>query len=98
MPVSGMALAYTATGGLLLFSGFKGSTIADTVKHILQGNLNVTAGETIGTPSVSENGSASGTAGNVPDVSATAVTEHMEHGSSQGDRCPGDTSQSPVAS
>jgi hypothetical protein len=69
-----MALAYTAAGGLLLFSGFKGSTISDTVKHVLQGNLNVTPGETIGTPSISDTSgtSSGGSGGNVPDVSATA--------------------------
>lgn len=72
MPVSGMALAYTATGGLLLFSGYKGSTIPDTVKHVLQGNLNVTPGETIGTPTVTDSSGASGAGGNVPDVSASA--------------------------
>ena len=36
-----------ATGGLLLFSGIKGATIADTVKSVFTGKLNVTNTETI---------------------------------------------------
>jgi hypothetical protein len=50
MALSGVAVAYSVTGGLILFSGIKGATISDTVKAVLKGNLTVTDTETIGTP------------------------------------------------
>lgn len=49
MPLSGFAVAYTATGGLILYSGIKGSTIASTVKSALSGNLTVSNTEPIAT-------------------------------------------------
>jgi cell wall-associated NlpC family hydrolase len=42
MPLSGASVAYSVVGGLILFSGIKGSTISDTVKAALTGNLTVT--------------------------------------------------------
>jgi hypothetical protein len=50
MALSGVAVAYSVAGGLILFSGIKGATISDTVKSVLKGNLAVTDTETIGTP------------------------------------------------
>jgi cell wall-associated NlpC family hydrolase len=47
MSFSAAGVAYLATGGLLLYSGIKGATIADTVTSVFQGNLNVTNTETI---------------------------------------------------
>jgi hypothetical protein len=52
MAVSGLAVAYTTAGGIILWSGVKGATIADTVKSILGGQAPAT-GQAIGTPSVS---------------------------------------------
>lgn len=76
MPVSGMALAYTAIGGVVFYSGFKGSTLTNTVQHVLQGNLNVTPGQTIGTPSVTETGNSSSAAAG---GSATNVTSSSDN-------------------
>lgn len=47
MAASGAAVAYCAAGGLVLYSGIKGATIADTVKSVLAGNLNVSDTETV---------------------------------------------------
>lgn len=47
MPMSGAAVAYCTIGGLILYSGIKGATIADTVKAALAGNLTVTSTEAI---------------------------------------------------
>lgn len=47
MAVSGAALAYSAAGGLVLYSGIKGATIADTVKSVLAGNLAVSNTEAV---------------------------------------------------
>lgn len=38
----GAAIAYSVAGGLILYSGIKGATLADTVKAVFAGNLNVT--------------------------------------------------------
>jgi hypothetical protein len=43
-------VAYCAVGGIILYSGIKGSTISDTFKAVVKGNLNVTDTETIGVP------------------------------------------------
>jgi cell wall-associated NlpC family hydrolase len=47
MAFSGVALAYSGVGGLLIFSGIKGSTIADTAKALLSGNLSVSDTEQV---------------------------------------------------
>jgi cell wall-associated NlpC family hydrolase len=47
MSFSAAGVAYLATGGLLLYSGIKGATIADTVESVFTGKLNVTDTETI---------------------------------------------------
>lgn len=39
MPVSGIPIAYTVIGGLVLFSGIKGATLTDTAKGVLTGDL-----------------------------------------------------------
>jgi hypothetical protein len=38
----GTAVAYAATGGIILYSGVRGATITDTLKAVLAGNLKVT--------------------------------------------------------
>jgi len=64
MAVKGASVAYCAVGGLVLFSGIKGATIAATVTALLHGNLSVSDTETIafGSSGASGNGSASGSA------------------------------------
>lgn len=49
MAVKGASVAYCAVGGLVLLSGIKGSTLADTVKAVLSGNLTLTNTEPIDT-------------------------------------------------
>jgi hypothetical protein len=49
MAVKGASVAYCAVGGLILYSGIKGATIADTIRSALKGNLNVKGTETVGT-------------------------------------------------
>ena len=39
MPVSAAAVAYSVAGGLIVLSGIKGSTLSDTVRSVLTGNL-----------------------------------------------------------
>jgi cell wall-associated NlpC family hydrolase len=41
MSMKPASIAYVTVGGLLVFSGIKGSTISDTIKAVLQGNLTV---------------------------------------------------------
>lgn len=43
----GIAVAYCVGGGLILYSGIKGATIADTVSAVLSGNLSVKETENI---------------------------------------------------
>jgi hypothetical protein len=39
VPIKGLPVVYCIGGGLILFSGIKGSTLSDTVKGVLSGNL-----------------------------------------------------------
>ena len=68
MPFSGVAVAYTAAGGIILYSGYKGATISDTLKAVLAGNLKVTDTEPIS--GAVNSGNASGTA-----VTSASVAE-----------------------
>ncbi len=65
MAFSGAALAYSVAGGLVLYSGIKGSTLSATVQSVLSGNLSLSDTETIGTPSlgISSGSSAGSSAG-----------------------------------
>lgn len=56
MPLSAAPVAYCVVGGLVLYSGIKGATIADTVGAVLSGNLTVKDTETISV----DNGSGAG--------------------------------------
>lgn len=47
MPINAAAVAYCVGGSLVLYSGIKGATIADTVGAVLSGNLSVQNTETI---------------------------------------------------
>jgi hypothetical protein len=51
--VSGWTLGYTAVGGILLWSGIKGTSISGTVRDILAGNAPSGNAEPIGTPELS---------------------------------------------
>jgi resuscitation-promoting factor RpfB len=51
MAIKGASIAYTVVGGVLVYSGIKGSSISETVKSVLAGNLTVTDSEPL------ENGS-----------------------------------------
>lgn len=59
MALSAAAVAYAAVGGLILYSGIKGATLADTAKSVLSGNLSVTDTETIDTSGGGTSGSGS---------------------------------------
>lgn len=65
MAIKGASVAYCVGGGLILYSGIKGATIADTVKAVLAGNLNVSNTEGIqsGVSSGNASGSAAGNTG-----------------------------------
>lgn len=45
--ISGAAVAYTTVGGLVLYSGIKGATLASTVTAVLSGNLTLSNQEPI---------------------------------------------------
>jgi cell wall-associated NlpC family hydrolase len=47
MSLSAAGVAYTTVGGLLLYSGVKGATIADTARSVLSGTTTVKSTETI---------------------------------------------------
>lgn len=61
MALSAAAVGYCTVGGLVLFSGIKGSTLSDTVKSVLSGNLDPPDVETVNWSG--------------PDVSSTSVTD-----------------------
>jgi hypothetical protein len=61
MAIKGASVAYCAVGGIVLYSGIKGSTISDTFKAVIKGNLNVTDTETIGVPDATGTGAAGDT-------------------------------------
>jgi hypothetical protein len=71
--VNGLTVGYTAVGGVLLWSGLKGTTISAAVRSILAGQQPSGDTETIGTPTVSVANSAAATAtGGTPSASAAA--------------------------
>lgn len=88
MAISGAAVAYCVTGGIVAYSGIKGSTISDTVKAVLSGNLTVTSTEPIsatvsaGTPGTGSGGSAIGNAA-VAGASAGSGQPVANNGSAQ---------------
>jgi hypothetical protein len=59
--VNGWTVGYTAVGGVLLWSGLKGTTISATVRSVLAGQAPSGDTETIGTPTVSETSPTSAT-------------------------------------
>jgi hypothetical protein len=69
MAIKGASVAYVVVGGLLIYSGIKGSSLSDTAKTILSGNTNVSDTETIGSTA---NVASSGSAGNTGAANAGA--------------------------
>lgn len=61
MPVKGMSVAYSVVGGLVLYSGIKGASLADTAKAVLSGNLTLTNTEPVSFPAGSPGGGSGGT-------------------------------------
>jgi len=54
--VSGLAVFYATAGGVLLWSGFKGQTVKQTITAITSGNaaaLNQPGSQTVGSPAIS---------------------------------------------
>jgi hypothetical protein len=83
MPVSGLAVAYTTVGGIILWSGIKGETLADTFKAIASGSAPTSDEQKIGTPELGiGSGSASTTPGSTPggsDSSSAAPGDTTAH-------------------
>jgi hypothetical protein len=65
MAIRGAPVAYVVVGGVLVYSGIKGSSISDTVKSVLAGNLSVsdTEGLTPDTDSSTDTGAGTGDTG-----------------------------------
>lgn len=72
MALSGAAVAYTVIGGTVFYSGFKGATLAATVKAFLSGNLAVTGTQPVGSPVISIGGSNAGGTSNAQSGSGAA--------------------------
>lgn len=62
--ISGFTVSYTAAGALVLYSGIKGTSLADTFRDLASGQLDSAKTEEIGTPELSldTGGSAAGSA------------------------------------
>lgn len=75
MALNGYAVAYCVGGGLVLYSGIKGASIADTVSAVLKGNLTVSNTE----PITAQNSSGSGGSGNAP-AGPIAAGDQVQNG------------------
>jgi hypothetical protein len=71
MALSAAAVAYTAVGGLVCYSGIKGATLAATAKAVLSGNLALSDTETVTSAAAAADSSA-GTASEPASASASA--------------------------
>ena len=88
MPLSGIAIAEMGVGGILLYSGIKGYTLADTFQSLLKGTTPAST-EAINTQSAASDASiASAAAG----TSATAGTSTTAAGSASAPSVSGDYS------
>jgi resuscitation-promoting factor RpfB len=58
MAIKGASVAYAVVGGVLVYSGIKGSSISATVKSVLSGNLSVSNTEALTTGASAATGSA----------------------------------------
>jgi hypothetical protein len=78
MAIKGASVAYIAVGGILVYSGIKGSTISDTVKSVLSGNLNVSDTEALtSNPTVGSAGSASTTASGTTSANLLTIARYL---------------------
>jgi hypothetical protein len=57
MAIKGASVAYVVVGGLLVYSGIKGSSLSDTAKTILSGSTNVSDTESLGGTDTASSGS-----------------------------------------
>jgi Transglycosylase SLT domain len=75
MPISGLAVAYTTLGGIILWSGIKGETLTQTIKDVASGKAPATNQQRIGTPTlgVSSGSSSSGSSGSAGSAGSAAV-------------------------
>lgn len=82
MAISGAAVAYSAIGGVVLYSGIKGSSLSDTAKAVLKGNLTVTDTQPVnfgsGGSGSSPGGGTSGASGAVASGSAAAAQAYAK--------------------
>jgi resuscitation-promoting factor RpfB len=72
MTIKGASVAYVVIGGVLIYSGIKGSSISDTAKSVLSGSVNVSdtealsTGATASTPATATTTGGSDGAGDTP--------------------------------
>lgn len=71
--ISGIYVAVTAAGAVLVWSGWKGTTLAATFRDLLNGNLDAPATETV--PAAATAGTATGAA---PAVSGSYTAAQLE--------------------
>lgn len=76
MAITGAGVAYSVIGGLVLFSGIRGSSLSGTVKSALAGNLNVTDTEPVS--SGNSGGTAATGSGAVASGSAAAAQAYAK--------------------
>jgi cell wall-associated NlpC family hydrolase len=75
-----VSVVYTAAGGLILLSGIKGDTMADTVKALLSGNLTLSNTEQITAKNASSSPSSTpsgGGVGTIPNGAASSMVSYM---------------------
>ena len=77
MAITGAAVAYSVVGGLVLFSGIKGSSIADTARAVITGNLSGVAQTEGITIPVGDDVSASGAV--IPASSNAIVADALKY-------------------
>lgn len=75
MALNGYAVAYCVGGGLILYSGIKGASLADTASAVLKGNLAVKTTE----PITAHNDSGS-TPGGSPSAGPVAAGDQVQNG------------------
>lgn len=84
MPLTGASVAYMTIGGLVLYSGIKGSTLTDTVKAALAGNLGTLQDtQQPGTPIVIQGTQQSSTGTQSGPIQGTVNPGTISHGAAQ---------------
>jgi hypothetical protein len=79
VPVNGYAVAYCVGGGLVLYSGIKGASIAETVSAALKGNLKVAQSEPITAQNAASPGGGN-TPGGTPGAGPVAAGDQVQNG------------------